>query len=260
MARRPLRDPDQLRRVRASRCRTSHRKGTGRRVRGVRRGIPLHPAQRAGQERLATRCAAAQGQAAARPRHPARYGGDGVMETVTGEFHAYQVKFRAGREPLNWAELSTFMGLADQVQQRVLFTNCDALPAVINQRRGFYPIRGHDLDQLDERDFRVVRDWLQGTPQPRERKSPQEHQRQAVSEILAALRGEDRATALMACGTGKTLVALWVAEQLQPRTVLVLIPSLALLRQTLNEWLRGNALEPTLIFECLLRSHGPRRS
>jgi superfamily II DNA or RNA helicase len=171
-------------------------------------------------------------------------GVDGVMETVTGEYHAYQVKFRAGREPLKWAELSTFMGLADQVQQRVLFTNCDALPPVINQRRGFYPICGHDLDELDERDFRVVHDWLQGTPQPRERKSPQEHQQEAVSEILAALRGQDRATALMACGTGKTLVALWVAEQLQPRTVLVLVPSLALLRQTLNEWLRETHWNP----------------
>jgi predicted helicase len=40
----------------------------------------------------------------------------------------------------------------------------------------------------------------------------------------------------MACGTGKTLVGLWVAEYLEPKRVLILVPSLALLRQTLNEW------------------------
>ena len=40
----------------------------------------------------------------------------------------------------------------------------------------------------------------------------------------------------MPCGTGKTLVQLWAAERLSPRTVLVLVPSLALLSQTLGEW------------------------
>jgi superfamily II DNA or RNA helicase len=42
----------------------------------------------------------------------------------------------------------------------------------------------------------------------------------------------------MACGTGKTLVALWVAEGMNCRKILVLVPSLALLRQTLHEWLK----------------------
>ena len=42
----------------------------------------------------------------------------------------------------------------------------------------------------------------------------------------------------MACGSGKTLVELWAAERLGCRTVLVLVPSLALIRQTLHEWLR----------------------
>jgi len=40
----------------------------------------------------------------------------------------------------------------------------------------------------------------------------------------------------MACGTGKTLVALWVAEKLQSQRTLVLLPSLSLLAQTLREW------------------------
>ena len=48
----------------------------------------------------------------------------------------------------------------------------------------------------------------------------------------------DRVTAVMACGTGKTLVALWLAEAMKCRSVLVLVPSLALMRQTLHTWLR----------------------
>ena len=38
-------------------------------------------------------------------------GVDGVVETLTGEYDAYQVKFRSGRPSLTWQELSTFMGL-----------------------------------------------------------------------------------------------------------------------------------------------------
>ena len=40
----------------------------------------------------------------------------------------------------------------------------------------------------------------------------------------------------MACGTGKTLVGLWAAEQQCPKTVLVLVPSLALLSQAFGDW------------------------
>ncbi|HIB91376.1 TPA: DEAD/DEAH box helicase, partial [Candidatus Poribacteria bacterium] len=47
-----------------------------------------------------------------------------------------------------------------------------------------------------------------------------------------------RVTAVMPCGTGKTLVSLWIAEQLQSEKILVLVPSLALMRQTLHEWMK----------------------
>ena len=40
----------------------------------------------------------------------------------------------------------------------------------------------------------------------------------------------------MACGTGKTFVCLWVKERLKAKKTLVLLPSLGLLSQTLNEW------------------------
>ncbi len=40
----------------------------------------------------------------------------------------------------------------------------------------------------------------------------------------------------MACGTGKTLTALRLAERLEADLVLVLVPSLSLLAQTLREW------------------------
>jgi hypothetical protein len=67
------------------------------------------------------------------------YGIDGVFETTLGHYNAYQVKFRSNRPALTWRELSTFIGLADSpnIRSRVLVTNCDDLPPVINERQGF---------------------------------------------------------------------------------------------------------------------------
>ena len=72
---------------------------------------------------------------------------------------------------------------------------------------------------------------------------PRPHQQEAVDRIVDVLDREDRAQAIMACGSGKTLMGLWVAEQRQASRVLVLVPSLALVRQLLEEW-RANARTP----------------
>ena len=40
----------------------------------------------------------------------------------------------------------------------------------------------------------------------------------------------------MACGTGKTMTALWIREALNAGRTLVLLPSLNLVSQTLKEW------------------------
>ena len=42
----------------------------------------------------------------------------------------------------------------------------------------------------------------------------------------------------MPCGTGKSLTAYWIAEALKAKTILVAVPSLALVRQSLTDWTR----------------------
>lgn len=170
-------------------------------------------------------------------------GVDGIYETTDGELRAYQVKFRSRRPALTWEELSTFMGLTDQVSQRVLFTNCDTLPSLMQDRNGFVAIRGSDLDRLTPEDFAAMREWLHSGRVELERKQPRPHQDEALASIASGLAANDRATVVMACGTGKSLVALWAAERHASKTLLVLVPSLALVRQLLHEWLRETSWE-----------------
>lgn len=170
-------------------------------------------------------------------------GVDGIYETTDGELRAYQVKFRSRRPALTWDELSTFMGLTDQVGQRVLFTNCDTLPSLMQDRSGFVAIRGSDLDRLTAEDFGAIREWLHSGHVERQHKQPRQHQDEALASIAAGLENNNRATVVMACGTGKSLVALWAAERQVGKTLLVLVPSLALVRQLLHEWLRETSWE-----------------
>jgi superfamily II DNA or RNA helicase len=180
------------------------------------------------------------------------YGVDGVLKTRLGKFSAYQVKFRAGRQPLTWRELSTFMGLADSpnIHSRILLTNCDDLPSVLNDRRGFFCIRGSDLDRLEAEDFKTIEAWLADAAYQAPKKNPLRHQAEALDKITPAFKEHDRASAIMACGTGKTLVALWAAEKMQAQRIFVLLPSLALLRQTLHEWMRETRI-PSLAYLCV---------
>jgi len=166
---------------------------------------------------------------------------DGVFKTRDGKYHAYQVKYRANRLDLNWEELSTFMGLSDKTYKRVLFTNSNDISYVMDKRSNFYSIKGNDLDRLDQSDFQMIENWLKTGLASRIQKTPFPHQSEAIKDILTEFEINDRTTAIMACGTGKTLVALWVAEKIEAQTILVLLPSLALVRQTLHDWAKENS-------------------
>ena len=57
-------------------------------------------------------------------------------------------------------------------------------------------------------------------------KRPKPHQRQAISRVTKGFEETDRGQSIMACGTGKTLTALFIQKLAAQRT-LVLVPSLS---------------------------------
>ncbi|WP_416972124.1 Helicase associated domain protein [Streptomyces sp. 4F14] len=63
------------------------------------------------------------------------------------------------------------------------------------------------------------------------------HQREAVSATTRILGNHTRASVIAACGTGKTLIAARTTARIAPRgQVLVLLPTLDLLSQTIRSW------------------------
>ena len=72
----------------------------------------------------------------------------------------------------------------------------------------------------------------------RTRKQLRAHQVKALNDVLAGFEESDRGKLIMACGTGKTLTALRIAERVAGSggRVLFAAPSLSLLAQSMREW------------------------
>jgi superfamily II DNA or RNA helicase len=174
---------------------------------------------------------------------------DGVYETHDGSHVAYQVKYRQ-KQQLTFAEVAPFLGITEQFSDRVIFTNAATLSekAVIRTRW----FSGELFHALSPDALSAIEAWLKQKPIPAVRAAPDpNYQTQALADIKAVLAKHDRATVAMACGTGKTLVSLWAAEQEAPKTVLVLVPSLTLLKQTLLEWSEQTIWDSRFSYLCV---------
>ncbi len=79
-------------------------------------------------------------------------------------------------------------------------------------------------------------------PQPPPHK-PRPDQVRAIADVVRGFRQHDRGQLIRACGTGKTLIGLRVAEAMKSQRTLVLVPSLSLVSQLLSDWSK-DALQP----------------
>ncbi|MDP2963942.1 MAG: Helicase associated domain protein [Sulfurimicrobium sp.] len=85
-----------------------------------------------------------------------------------------------------------------------------------------------------------------------------DHQLEAIAAVTQGLQTADRGQLIMACGTGKTYVTLWIKEQLSAQRTLVLVPSLGLLSQLLREWTFAAATPFEVLCVCSDQTVGTR--
>ena len=100
------------------------------------------------------------------------------------------------------------------------------------------PVLRINLSEMQESPIRWETFAAKGEVVLADKKKLREHQRDALHEVRAGLADADRGKLIMACGTGKTFTSLKIAEDLagEGKLVLFLVPSLALMSQTVREW------------------------
>lgn len=160
----------------------------------------------------------------------------------TNEFHAIQCKFFAEDYCISRSDLDSFFTASGKKPfvQRVIITTTDnwnehAKDALQDQTPPCITINLHDLEasQIDWAAFQPKK------PVPlKAKKSLFDHQIRALKAVSEGFKTEERGKLIMACGTGKTYTSLKIAEKEAGagKQVLFLVPSLALLSQTLTEW------------------------
>ncbi len=93
-----------------------------------------------------------------------------------------------------------------------------------------------------------------------EGKKRREHQIEAIKAVVEGFKTKDRGKLIMACGTGKTFTAQCLAEDFvgEGKNVLVLVPSISLLSQSVKEW-TANSSVPINVYAICSDSKAGRR-
>ena len=185
---------------------------------------------------------------------------DLIACTRHGQYWAIQSKFRSQRDrPLNRRELGTFTSLA--------FNTCSNIALAVVAHTASKPVSKRHLmrntteigldrwQSLDHQAWRSIVGKLRGRSARPDARTPRPHQRAAISAAKAHFvrDGAARGRLIMPCGTGKSLTAYWIAEALKAKTILVAVPSLALVRQSLTDWTReflAHGVKPDWLCVC----------
>ena len=157
---------------------------------------------------------------------------------------AIQVKCFDPGHVISASDLTSFLAITQQgVVERIVITTStkwgrNAVPTLLRQQP---PVQRFDCFALVDGgtiDWEPYLADASAPLRPTPRKELRDHQKKALNDIVEGLRDHDRGKLIMACGTGKTLTALHIAETIAGASgrVLVCAPSISLLAQVMREW------------------------
>ncbi len=117
-----------------------------------------------------------------------------------------------------------------------------------------------DLEN-SQTDWGAYKEQGQAVLKEKSKKKLLDHQKEALEKVCEGLKEADRGKLIMACGTGKTFTSLKIAETIagQGKRVLFLVPSLALISQTIREWTEDTEVPLRSFAVCSDTQVGKRR-
>ena len=196
---------------------------------------------------------------------------DLVAKDDTGDYWAIQCKCYAENATIDKAAVDSFLAnssrqfLDDETMQTRQFSNLvfvsttrngwgqNALKATQGLEKPFTRINLFELESSSVNWGKLYK-GEEGKKALKSGKQPRAHQLQAMSKAHHHFieEGNDRGKLIMACGTGKTFTALRIMEEMtdDKSLVLFLVPSIALLGQTLNAWMSDKSEPMRAICVC----------
>jgi predicted helicase len=193
---------------------------------------------------------------------------DLVAENVHGSgFTAIQCKFYAPNVTLEKKDIDSFFtesGKAPFTHRIIVSTtnnwSIHALNSLVNQDKPTSRI-GIPVLENSAIDWNSIVESKTSKLRLKDKKIRKPHQEKAIASVLEGFKQHDRGKLIMACGTGKTFTAQCITEDLVNLggTVLVLVPSISLLSQTVKEWTADSAKKINVFAVCSDSKAGRRK-
>lgn len=173
---------------------------------------------------------------------------DLVAQTESGDYWAIQCKCFANDSYIDKPAVDSFLATSSRTfddgktfAQRLWISttnrwNSEAEKTIRNQNP---PVSRLSLTELENApvDWTELENGICGAKALKAKYPLKPHQTEALQACHEHFKTADRGRLIMACGTGKTFTSLKIAEtEAQNGRVLFLVPSIALLGQTLREW------------------------
>jgi hypothetical protein len=164
-------------------------------------------------------------------------------EEATGDIVGIQCKFYLPEHQLSKGDIDSFLSALGKQQfaSGIIVSTTDKWGSNVehtikDQSKPIQKLRVQDLDASPV-------DWSTFSLEAinklklQKKRNPRPHQQSAIASVKTGFVEHDRGKLIMACGTGKTYTSLAITEEVAlGGNVLFLVPSLALLAQTLREW------------------------
>ncbi|WIB65824.1 type ISP restriction/modification enzyme [Curtobacterium sp. MCBD17_040] len=180
-----------------------------------------------------------------------------ARERHGGGWCAIQCKFYAPTSTIQKGDLDSFFTASGKhpFTSRIVVATAplgkNAQDAMVGQG---LPSNQIPIDEFDQSDI----DWSTYSfdkpdeVAPPKKKQLRPHQQEALDAVRSGFAEHDRGKLVMACGTGKTFTSLRIAEDIAGAggSVLFLVPSIALLSQTLKEWSAERAMDMRAFAVC----------
>jgi superfamily II DNA or RNA helicase len=190
---------------------------------------------------------------------PQRWGADCGVDLVfrhkNGDHWAVQAKCYSPDYDITKHDVDKFLSESNRplIQHRLLIATTDRIGANAKQVCDAQdkPVIRFLLSDFDKSALEYPATFNE-LPQAKRkpRPEPRDHQVEARTAVVQGLQTADRGQLIMACGTGKTYVTLWIKEALNAQRTLVLVPSLGLLSQLLREWTFAAAIPFEVLCVC----------
>ena len=177
---------------------------------------------------------------------------DLVARTFEGDYWAIQCKCYAADAYINKPEVDSFLATSGKTFETdngivgfagrlwISTTNNWGTTAELTIKNQIPQVNRLSLMDLesDEVDWEKLESGLFGKASRVKPFEIKEHQQKAIDKVHEHLLTHDRGKLIMACGTGKTFTSLKIAENETDGKglILFLVPSIALLGQTLRSW------------------------